>query len=61
MVAKVLRGLGVGTGTIGTSTFFIETAIDVTGLTGTSGAGSVEAKVNPGFGEGAWNDGTWGE
>jgi hypothetical protein len=49
------------TGAIGTSTFFIETAIDVTGLTGTSGAGSVEAKVNPGFGEGAWNDGTWGE
>jgi len=49
------------TGTIGTSTFFIETAIDVTGLTGTSGAGSVEAQINPGFGEGAWSEGTWGE
>jgi len=49
------------TGAIGTSTFFIETAIDVTGLTGTSGAGSVEAQVNPGFGEGAWSEGTWGE
>ena len=49
------------TGTIGTSTYFIETAIDVTGLTGTSGAGSVEAQINPGFGEGAWSEGTWGE
>ena len=48
------------TGDIGNSTFFIETAIPVTGLTGTTTIGNEEAKVNPGWGEGAWNDGTWG-
>ena len=49
-----------GTGAIGTSTFFIETAINVTGVAGTSAVGDETAKVNPGYGEGAWNDGTWG-
>lgn len=49
-----------GTGAIGTSTFFIETAINVTGVAGTGAVGTEEAKVNPGWGEGAWNDGTWG-
>lgn len=49
-----------GTGDVGDSTFFIETAIPVTGLTGTTTIGNEEAKVNPGWGEGAWNDGTWG-
>lgn len=49
-----------GTGAIGTSTFFIETAIIVTGVAGTGNVGTEEAKVNPGYGEGAWNDGTWG-
>jgi hypothetical protein len=49
-----------GTGAIGTSTFFIETAIPVTGVAGTGAVGTEEAKVNPGWGEGAWNDGTWG-
>jgi hypothetical protein len=49
-----------GTGDVGDSTFFIETAIDVTGVTGTFAIGTEEAQVNPGFGEGAWNEGTWG-
>jgi len=49
-----------GTSAIGTSIFFIETAIPVTGLAGTGAVGTEEAKVNPGWGEGAWNDGTWG-
>jgi len=49
-----------GTGAIGTSTFFIETAIPVTGVAGTTAVGDETARVNPGFGEGAWNDDTWG-
>ena len=49
-----------GTGDVGDSTFFIETAINVTGVTGTFAIGTEEAQVNPGFGEGAWNEGTWG-
>ena len=49
-----------GTGAIGTSTFFIETAIIVTGVAGTSAVGDETARINPGYGEGAWNDGTWG-
>jgi len=49
-----------GTGALGTSTFFIETAIPVTGVAGTSAVGDETAQINPGWGEGAWNDGTWG-
>lgn len=49
-----------GTGAIGTSTFFIETAIPVTGVAGTSAVGDETAQVNPGWSEGAWSDGTWG-
>lgn len=49
-----------GTEGIGTSTYFIETALDVTGVAGTSAVGDETARVNPGFGEGAWNDDTWG-
>ena len=49
-----------GTEGIGTSTYFIETALDVTGVAGASAVGDETARVNPGFGEGAWNDDTWG-
>ena len=47
------------TGDVGDSTFFIETAIPVTGVAGTSAVGTEEAKINPGWSEGAWNVGTW--
>lgn len=49
-----------GTSGVGTSSFFIETALTVNGVAGTSAVGDETARINPGFGEGAWNDDTWG-
>jgi len=46
------------TGTTAIGTFNVETEINETGVTGTGGIGSVS--INPGFGQGAWNDDTWG-
>ena len=49
-----------GTGGVGTSSFFAETALNVNGVVGTSAVGDENARINPGFGQGAWNDDTWG-
>ena len=46
------------TGTTAIGTFNVETEINETGVAGTGGVGTVS--VNPGWGQGAWNDDTWG-
>ena len=47
-------------GTFAIGTLGLNNSITVTGVSATGGVGAEEAKVNPGWGEGAWNDGTWG-
>ena len=46
------------TGTTAIGTFNVETEINETGVAGTGGVGTVG--INSGFGQGAWNDDTWG-
>jgi len=46
------------TGTTAIGTFSIETEINETGVAGTGGVGTVG--INSGWGQGAWNDDTWG-
>ena len=46
------------TGTTAIGTFNVETEINETGVAGTGGVGSVG--INSGWGQGAWNDDTWG-
>ena len=57
---EIIESGVAGTSGVGTSSFFIETAIPVNGVAGTSAVGDETARINPGFGEGAWNDDTWG-
>jgi hypothetical protein len=57
---EIIESGVAGTGAIGTSSFFIETAISIGGVAGTTAVGDETARINPGFGEGAWNDDTWG-
>lgn len=47
-----------GTGGIGTLS--LDTDVPTTGVAGTTAVGTESVAINPGFGEGAWNDGTWG-
>jgi len=47
-----------GTGGIGTVS--LDTDVPTTGVAGTTAVGTESVAINPGFGEGAWNDGTWG-
>ena len=47
-------------GTFNIGTLGLDNIINATGVTGTSAVGDETAQVNPGFGEGAWNEGTWG-
>jgi len=46
------------TGTTGIGTFNVETEINEAGVAGTGVVGTVG--INSGFGQGAWNDDTWG-
>ena len=57
---EIIESGVAGTSGVGTSSFFIETAIPVNGVAGTSAVGDETARINPGFGEGEWNDDTWG-
>ena len=47
-------------GTFAIGTLGLDNIVNATGVQATGGVGAEEAQVNPGFGEGAWNDGTWG-
>ena len=47
-------------GTFAIGTLGLNNTVNITGVQATGGVGSEEAKINPGWGEGAWNDGTWG-
>jgi len=47
-------------GTFAIGTLGLDNIINVTGVQANGSVGAEEAQVNPGFGEGAWNDGTWG-
>ena len=47
-------------GTFAIGTLGLDNIVNATGVQATGGVGPEEAQVNPGFGEGAWNDGTWG-
>ena len=48
------------TSAIGSVTLNTDVTITA-GISGTGAIGSETAQVDPGFGEGAWNEGTWGE
>ena len=47
-------------GTTAINNVTLNTNVEITGVSATGGVGVEEAKINPGWGEGAWNDGTWG-
>lgn len=47
-----------GTGAIGTVS--MDGQVDATNVSGTTAIGTFSVAINPGWGEGAWNDGTWG-
>ena len=47
-------------GTGNTGTVSLDTDVEITGTSGTGAIGTSTPAINPGFGEGAWNDGTWG-
>lgn len=48
-------------GTTAIGTLGLDNSVDATGVQATGAVGDEQAQINPGFGEGAWNDGTWGE
>ena len=47
-----------GTGAIGTVS--MDGQVDATNVSGTTAIGTFSVAINHGWGEGAWNDGTWG-
>jgi hypothetical protein len=47
-------------GTTAIGSISLDTDVPTTGISGTTAIGSESVSINPGFGEGAWNDGTWG-
>jgi hypothetical protein len=47
-------------GTGNTGTVSLDTDVETGGTSGTGAIGISTPSINPGFGEGAWNDGTWG-
>jgi len=61
LVLGDLTATGVaGTSGIGSSSFFIETAINVNGVAGTSAIGNESVVIDGGFGEGTYGSSTWG-
>lgn len=47
-------------GTFSIGTISLDGQVDATGISGTTSIGTFSVAINPGWGEGAWNDGTWG-
>lgn len=47
-------------GTFAIGTISLDNVVNATGVQATGGVGAEEAQVNPGWGEGTWSSGTWG-
>ena len=47
-------------GTFAIGTLGLDNIVNATGVQATGNIGTEQAQVNPGWSEGAWNDGTWG-
>ena len=57
---EIIESGVAGTGAIGTSSFFIETAIPIGGVAGTFAIGTESVVIDGGFGEGTYGSSTWG-
>ena len=47
-------------GTFAIGTISLDNVVNATGVQATGGVGAEQAQVNPGWGEGTWSSGTWG-